>query len=70
MENSLIREHNATLNIVMPGNDVIDYEDERKKICGQCGKMLRIQNTSRKLLREHHATKTCQNATPSIILKR
>ncbi len=30
-ENSLIREHSATLNIVMPGNNVIDYEDERKQ---------------------------------------
>ena len=68
-EGELIREHNATLNIIMPGNDVVDYEDERKQICGQCGKMLRIKNTSRKLLREHHATKKCQNATPPIILK-
>ncbi len=46
---------------------LINNEDEQKQICGQCGKMLRIQNTSRKLLREHHATKTCQNATPPII---
>ncbi len=68
-EGELIREHNATLNIVMPGNDVVDYEDERKQICGQCGKMLRIQNTGRRLLREHYATIKCQNATPPIILK-
>ena len=68
-EAELTREHNATLNIIMPGNDVVDYEDERKQICGQiCGKMLRIQNTSRKLLREHHATKKCQNAKPLIIV--
>jgi len=52
----------------MPGNDVVDYEDERKQICGQSGKMLRIQNTSRKLLRKHHATKKCQNAKPLIIV--
>ena len=28
-EGELIREHNASLNIVMPGNDVVDYEDDR-----------------------------------------
>ena len=45
-EGELIREHNAILNIVMSGNDVVDYEDERKQICGQCGKMLRIKKYS------------------------
>jgi len=60
-EGELIREHNATLNIVMPGNDVVDYEDDRKQICG---KNLRLKSTGRRLLREHHATRKCQNATP------
>ncbi len=68
-EGELIREHNATLNIMMAGNSSVDHEDNRKQICGHCGIILKLKSTSRNNLQRHHATKKCKNATPPIIIK-
>ncbi len=68
-ESELIKYHNATLNTYDPGNNVVNYDDERKQICGRCGTTLHIRDTSKTNLNKHHNTVKCKNAPPPVIVK-
>jgi hypothetical protein len=68
-ESELIKQHNATLHTYDKGSHAINYEDDRKQICGRCGITLHIRDTSKANLKKHHNTVKCKKSPPPVIVK-
>jgi predicted GIY-YIG superfamily endonuclease len=68
-EAQLIEHHKATLNTNIPDSALVDVTDERKQVCGRCGCILSIYETSKSKLKKHWSLKRCQNAPPPVIVK-
>jgi len=68
-ESELIKQHNATLHTYDTGSRAVDFDDDRNQICGRCGSILRIRDTSTASLNKHRNTLKCKNATPPVIDK-
>ena len=68
-ESELINQHNSTLHTSDKGSQAVNYDDDRKQICGRCGTILHIRDTSTANLNKHRNTLKCKNATPPVIDK-
>jgi len=68
-ESKLIKDNKATLHTHDKGSTTVNYDDERKQICGRCGVILHICDTSVKNLNKHHKSAKCKKAKQPFIVK-